>query len=147
MLALMKPKNAVTVSIIATVLSAPGCRQKRHAGPHSQKDFEPAPKIAIRLMICCNTVFRKQKAAAKLFRLLSLRRCRVLGTLGHHRVIFGSAAPRRSALRQAAHPVRHVGNGFAWRFASSAIRKRQACEAQKGPSELGTIHLGVMPSV
>jgi hypothetical protein len=39
MLALMKPKNAVTISIIATVL-APLRGQKRHAGPHSQKDFE-----------------------------------------------------------------------------------------------------------
>jgi hypothetical protein len=45
MLALMKPKNAVTVSIIATVLSAPCLgRQKRHAGPHSQKDFEQLEK-------------------------------------------------------------------------------------------------------
>jgi hypothetical protein len=43
MLALMKPKNAVTVSIIATVL-APLGRQKRHAGPHSQKDFERLKK-------------------------------------------------------------------------------------------------------
>lgn len=59
MLALMKPKNAVTVSIIATVLSAPSYGQKGHARPHSQKDFEPAPKIAIRLMIWSNTVFRK----------------------------------------------------------------------------------------
>ena len=40
MLALMKPKNAVTISIIATVLSAPNGGQKRQAGPHSQKDFE-----------------------------------------------------------------------------------------------------------
>ncbi len=33
---------------------APG-EQKRRAGPHSQKDFEPPPKIAIRLMISSNT--------------------------------------------------------------------------------------------
>jgi hypothetical protein len=59
MLALMKPKKAVTISIIATVL-APRGRQKRHAGPHSQKDFEPAPKIAIRLMIWSNTAFRRR---------------------------------------------------------------------------------------
>jgi hypothetical protein len=39
MLALMKPKNAVTVSIIATVL-APLMTTERHARPHSQKDFE-----------------------------------------------------------------------------------------------------------
>jgi hypothetical protein len=45
MLALMKPKNPVTISIIASVLSAPGYGQKRHAGPHSQKDFEAVPKI------------------------------------------------------------------------------------------------------
>jgi hypothetical protein len=44
MLALMKPKNAVTVSIIATVSLRPW-EQKRHAGPHSQKDFEPASEI------------------------------------------------------------------------------------------------------
>jgi hypothetical protein len=34
-------------------------RQKRQAGPHSQKDFEPAAKIAIRLMIWSNTAFRR----------------------------------------------------------------------------------------
>jgi hypothetical protein len=60
MLALMKPKKAVTISIIATVLSAPGYGQKRHARPHSQKDFEAAPKIAIRLMIWSNTGFRRR---------------------------------------------------------------------------------------
>jgi hypothetical protein len=59
MLALMKPKNAVTVSIIASVL-APLGRQKRQAGPHSQKDFEPVPKIGIRLMIWSNTGFRRR---------------------------------------------------------------------------------------
>jgi hypothetical protein len=40
-------------------LSALG-RQKRQARPHSQKDFEPAPKIAIRLMIWSNTAFRRR---------------------------------------------------------------------------------------
>jgi len=44
MLALMKPKNTVTISIIATVLCA-RAGQKRQAGPHSQKDFEPASEI------------------------------------------------------------------------------------------------------
>jgi hypothetical protein len=29
----------------------PSRQQKRHAGPHSQKDFEPLAEIAIRLMI------------------------------------------------------------------------------------------------
>jgi hypothetical protein len=60
MLALMKPNKAVTVSIIATVLKRPWQGQKRQAGPHSQKDFEPAPKIAIRLMIWSNTMFRRE---------------------------------------------------------------------------------------
>jgi hypothetical protein len=59
MLALMKPKNAVTISIIATVLRALG-GQKRYAGPHSQRDFEPPPKIGIRLMIWSNTAFRRR---------------------------------------------------------------------------------------
>lgn len=54
MLALMKPKNAVTVSIIATVLSAL-VTTERQASPHSQKDFEAAPEIAIQLMIWSNT--------------------------------------------------------------------------------------------
>jgi hypothetical protein len=37
--------------------------QKRQAGPHSQKDFEPAPKIGIRLMIWSNTVSRGKAKA------------------------------------------------------------------------------------
>jgi hypothetical protein len=59
MLALMKPKNPVTISIIATVLRALG-RQERQARPHSQKDFDPAREIAIRLMIWSNTAFRRR---------------------------------------------------------------------------------------
>jgi hypothetical protein len=60
MLALMKPKNPVTISIIASVLKRPYAGQKRQARPHSQKDFGPPVKIAIRLMIWSNTAVRRK---------------------------------------------------------------------------------------
>jgi len=60
MLALMKPKNAVTISIIAIDPKRPCAGQKRQARPHSQKDFGPAPEIAIRVMIWSNTAVRRK---------------------------------------------------------------------------------------
>jgi len=42
--ALIRPKNAVTVSIIAKILCAPAGRE-RHAASHSQRNFRPESKI------------------------------------------------------------------------------------------------------
>ena len=42
--ALTRPKNAVTVSIIAKILCAPA-RTERHAASHSQKDSSPGSKF------------------------------------------------------------------------------------------------------
>jgi hypothetical protein len=44
MLALMRAKTIVTVSIIADVLEALPDRTERHVAPHSQKNFAPLRK-------------------------------------------------------------------------------------------------------
>ena len=110
MLALMKPKNAVTVSIIATVLSALATTETTGGAAQSKgfrtgcKNRNPTDDLEQHRV--------PERGVGRLFRLVGLRRCGFLRALGHHRVIFRSAAPRRSALRQAAHPVRHVGDAF-----------------------------------
>jgi hypothetical protein len=146
MLALMKPKNAVTVSIIATVLGSPWSTETTCEAAQSKgfravfENRNPTDDLEQHRVL--------ERGEGWLFRLFGLRSCRILGALRHHRVIFRSAAPRRSTFRQATHPVRHVGKRFAGRSPRGAIRERQACEAQKGPSEgYGIIHLGGVPSL
>jgi hypothetical protein len=63
-----------------------------------------------------------EKGEGRLFRLLGLRSCGFLRARCHHRVIFRSAAPGRSTLRQAAHPMRHVGDRLARRSTTGASR-------------------------
>jgi hypothetical protein len=55
MLALMKPKNPVTISIIATVL-APPCRTETLGVAAQSKGFRAGFEMGIRLMIWSNTL-------------------------------------------------------------------------------------------
>jgi hypothetical protein len=59
MLTLIMPKNAVTISIITTVLVLLA-ETKRHGGPNSQKKSVRCNRIAMQLMISGNTVCRNQ---------------------------------------------------------------------------------------
>jgi hypothetical protein len=59
MLTLTMPKNAVTISIITTVLVLPA-ETKRHGRPNSQKKSVGRNRIAMQLMSSGNTVCRNQ---------------------------------------------------------------------------------------
>jgi hypothetical protein len=120
MLALMKPKKAVTISIIATVL-APLARTETTGGAAQSKGFRTGAENRNRLMIWSNTAFPK-RGEGRLFRLIGLRSRGFLRARCHHRGIFRSAAPRRSTFRQAAHPMRHVGDRLARRSTTGASR-------------------------
>jgi hypothetical protein len=81
--------------------------------------------------------------------LISLGPRRLLGPGGHPGIVFGGAAPGWRTGRQAAHPVRHVGQPLACGL-PGARRQHHAGKAQEDPFEIRreTIHAaGVAPAL
>jgi hypothetical protein len=120
MLALMKPKNTVTISIIATVLCALGSTETTGAAAQSKGFRSGAENRNPTDDLEQHPVPRRGEG--RLFRLVGLRSRGFLRARCHHRVIFRSAAPWRSTLREAAHPMRHVGYPLARRSTTGASR-------------------------
>ncbi len=75
--------------------------------------------------------------APGLFRLIGLRPRSFVSTLRHIPIVFGRTTAQRSIVRQASHPVRHIGDMFARGSTTGTGRQCHPCKAQVGKSERG----------